>query len=247
MADRPPLVLLHGWPLDARMWAAQTTALGAEGLVVAPNFPGFGNEPPAPIPSLDDWARRISGTLRGQGIERAVLAGCSMGGYTALAMLRVDPSLVAGIALISARLAGDTPVFAAARAGTIADIERRGGSFLVDNTALLLGHASRHNEAMLAAIREMVSAATPRALIAAYRAIGSRPDVSAAVAQSSVPLAVIAGNDDVTFPIAEARAICTAVPRATFTEVAGAGHFSPMESPEAVNGALRDFWNAVSA
>lgn len=80
MAGRPPLVLLHAWPLDARMWQAQVLALGPEGPVLAPDLPGFGNEPLTPQPSLDDWARRLSGSLRGKGIQSAVLAGCSMGG-----------------------------------------------------------------------------------------------------------------------------------------------------------------------
>ena|SRR5271166_1011983 len=246
MAGRPALVLLHAWPLDARMWRHQVAALGGDGVVIAPNLPGFGSEPVA-TPSSDEWGRRLAAKLRGQGVDRAVVAGCSMGGYVALALLRVDPTLLAGIALISARLAGDTPVFTAARKGTIGDIERMGSSFLVFNTTLSLGPSSRKDPEIVAAIKEMVSSTKPAALIAAYRAIGARPDMTAEVAQSQVPLMVIAGTNDVTMSIDEARAICATVPRASFTEVPGAGHFSPMESPEVVTAALRDFWNAVPA
>lgn len=242
MGDRPALVLLHSWPLDARMWRRQLEGLGAEGTVLAPDLPGFGNTPPAPQPVMDEWARELSGTLRAQGIERAVVAGCSMGGYAALALLRVDPSLVAGIALISARLAADSPPFAAARRGTIADIERLGTGFLLETMPLSLGHAARQDAALVAEMRAMISDAPAPALIAGYRAIGARPDMTATIAQSQVPLAVIAGTDDVTFPIAEARAIKQAVPRARFTEIPGAGHFSPIESPDVVTQALREFW-----
>src|SRR5271165_5774730 len=52
MAGRSPLVLLHAWPLDARMWQDQGLALGPEGPVLAPDLPGFGNEPLTPQPSL---------------------------------------------------------------------------------------------------------------------------------------------------------------------------------------------------
>jgi pimeloyl-ACP methyl ester carboxylesterase len=245
MADRPALVLLHAWPLDARMWGNQITALGGDGMVLAPDLPGFGSEPAAQ-PSFDEWARRLAAKLRGQGVDKAVVTGCSMGGYVALALLRVDPTLLAGIALVSARLVGDSPVFAAARNGTISEIERLGSSFLVANTMLSLGHGSRKNPELVAAVQEMVSSAKPAALIAAYRTIGARPDMTAAVAQSQVPLAVIAGTNDVTMSIDEARAICAAVPRASFTEVPGAGHFSPMENPGAVTDALREFWNSAA-
>lgn len=247
MSGRPPLVLLHAWPVDARMWKSQVDALGSEGVVIAPDLPGFGGEPAAP-PSLDDWARRLSVKLRGQGVENAVVAGCSMGGYVALALLRVDPSLLAGIALVNSRAAADAPVVSAARSATIDRIQRGGGdtSFLVGDSALALSKATRRAKPeVVAAVRMMVADASAEAIVAAYRAIGSRPDMTAALAASDVPVALVAGIDDPVIPIGDARALAASIPRATFTPVPDAGHFSPMENPEVVTGALREFWNAT--
>jgi pimeloyl-ACP methyl ester carboxylesterase len=249
MADRPALILLHAWPLDARMWKNQVVALGADGAVVAPDLPGFGNEPAAP-PLLDDWARRLSGSLRGRGVKNAVVAGCSMGGYVTLALLRVDPELLAGIALVSSRAAADTPVVSAARSATIDRIQRGGGDtrFLVEDSALALSTATRQGRPeVVAAVRAMAADGSSEALIAAYRAIGARPDMTAALAASGVPLTLIAGVDDPIVPIGEARALAASIPRATFTPVPDAGHISPMENPEVVTAALREFWNSIPA
>ncbi|MBV8170494.1 MAG: alpha/beta fold hydrolase [Candidatus Eremiobacteraeota bacterium] len=242
---RAPLVLLHAWPLDHRMWDSQVQTLAGLGTVMAPDLPGFGKEPMTARPSLDDWAKKLSARLRSDGVDKAVVAGCSMGGYTALALLRVDPSLLAGIALVDSRLTADTPIVAAARGGTIGQIERTGTAFLVENTTLSLGPTARKNPDVIERVRTMVSDGNSAGLIAAYRAIGSRPDMSAAVSASDVPLAIIAGTDDVVVPIAEMRELAGAIPRARLTEVPGAGHFSPLESPEVVSDALRSFWESV--
>jgi pimeloyl-ACP methyl ester carboxylesterase len=248
MATRPALILLHAWPLDARMWSNQVAALGGQGVVGALDLPGFGGEREAGS-SLDDWARRLCATLRGQGLERALVAGCSMGGYVALAMLRLDPRLLAGIALVNSRTAADIPAISAGRSATIDRIERGGGdtTFLVEDSALALSRVTREAKPeVVAAVRAMVADASPDALITAYRAIGARPDMTASLAASEVPLALIAGADDPVIPIAEARAIAASIPRATFTMVPDAGHISPMENPAAVTGALRDFWDTVT-
>ena len=227
------------------MWSAQVEALGALGTVSAPDLPGFGKQPVTPRPSLDDWARGLSSHIRASGADKALVAGCSMGGYTALALLRVDPTLLAGVALIDSRLTADSPTVAAARVGTIGEIERTGTAFLVDNTMLSLGPLARQNPALRERIRTMVMDGSASGFIAAYRAIGGRPDMTAAVAASDVPMAFIAGTDDVVVPIAELRAAAAARPGARLTEVPGAGHFSPMESPEIVTAALREFWESV--
>ncbi|MBV8282123.1 MAG: alpha/beta fold hydrolase, partial [Candidatus Eremiobacteraeota bacterium] len=124
-AARPPLVLLHAWPLDARMWRAQLPALRAEGEVHALDLPGFGNAPASDEPAtMGGWAVILAADLRARGIERAAFAGCSMGGYAALSLLRIEPSMVAGIALISSRTPADSAAQQAARAEMIARIER---------------------------------------------------------------------------------------------------------------------------
>lgn len=43
-----PLVLLHAFPLNSRMWTAQAEALADERRVICPDYPGFGRSPQAP-------------------------------------------------------------------------------------------------------------------------------------------------------------------------------------------------------
>jgi pimeloyl-ACP methyl ester carboxylesterase len=242
-----PLILLHAWPLDARMWRSQVAALRHEGVIHALDLPGFGNEPDLDAPpSLDLWAGQMSEELRGMGISRAVFAGCSMGGYTALAMLRVDPSLVAGLALVNSRAAADTPEQADNRAATIERIGREGTDFVVESCALAVSPHTRESKPdVVAAMRVMASDASAEALMNAYRAIGERPDMRDELAGLELPVAIIAGEDDPVVPLAEARRLAESIPHASFTQVAQAGHIAAMEQPDVVTAALLEFWKSI--
>ncbi len=93
------VVLLHGWPLDERMWDPQVSALRAEGFdPVASRLYGRG-------PSIDGWAAQLLGEVE----EPFVAVGASMGGYAALALARRASERVPGIVLAGSRAAADTP------------------------------------------------------------------------------------------------------------------------------------------
>ena len=49
-----PLVLVHGFPLDNRIWEAQQAALSDKYRVIAPDLPGFGkSQPPKAFTMVD--------------------------------------------------------------------------------------------------------------------------------------------------------------------------------------------------
>jgi pimeloyl-ACP methyl ester carboxylesterase len=241
-----PLVLLHGLPLDARMWREQVAGLASAGTVLAPDLPGFGNAQLG-APDLADWAGRLSAWLRAQGIDRAAFAGCSMGGYTALALLRTDPALCAGFALINSKAAADSDDQRAARFANIERIRREGvGPFVASLIAQAVSpQTAERRQDVLAAVQEIGSAARAESVIVALQALAARPDSRALLAACGLPVAVIHGGEDRIIPVDEARSLAGAVPGATFTLVPEVGHFSPMESAQLVNDALAKFWQRV--
>src|ERR1043166_6951931 len=75
------LVLLHGFPLDSRMWNAQIETLANRWRVIAPDFRGFGESGetgPFTIAQLADDVHALVERLR---LGKIVLGGLSMGGY----------------------------------------------------------------------------------------------------------------------------------------------------------------------
>src|ERR671922_1114585 len=104
------ILLLHAWPLDARMWEPQLAALPNDVRVVAPNLPGFGgSEPVDAVATMRAAAERTLSELERAGIDRALVCGLSMGGYVAFELWRRSPDRVLGLVLANTRAVDDTP------------------------------------------------------------------------------------------------------------------------------------------
>jgi pimeloyl-ACP methyl ester carboxylesterase len=97
-----PLLLLHGWTATADLnWYSQYGALADAGFrVIALDHRGHGRGLRAYDDfRLTDCAEDAAGLLRALGVDRALLAGYSMGGPISLLLARAHPSLVRGIVL----------------------------------------------------------------------------------------------------------------------------------------------------
>src|SRR4051794_16033318 len=104
-----PLVLLHGFPLDRRMWDAQTEKLSDHYRVIAPDLRGFGQSrrsDPFTIESLADDTHLF---LEQLAAAPCVLAGLSMGGYVALAYAKKYAADLRGLVLVDTKAEADSP------------------------------------------------------------------------------------------------------------------------------------------
>src|SRR4051812_34430479 len=86
--DGPALVLLHGFPLDQRVWDAQRAALSDVCRFITPNLRGFGQSSSDQPFTMESLADDVHALLDSIGALPCVLGGLSMGGYVALAYAR---------------------------------------------------------------------------------------------------------------------------------------------------------------
>lgn len=81
----PPLALLHPLGADRRVWDPIVERLRDRRELIAIDLPGFGDSAPlAQTPTPKALAGAVAELLRSLGIERAHVAGNSLGGWTAL-------------------------------------------------------------------------------------------------------------------------------------------------------------------
>jgi pimeloyl-ACP methyl ester carboxylesterase len=97
---------------------------------------------------------------------------------------------------------------------------------------------------LVEATRQVMLAASPRGVAAALRGMAARPDVSAWLPEIDLPTLVICGREDAITSVEEMRSMAERLPQARFVEIAGAGHMAPLEQPQAVNQAIREFLGA---
>jgi pimeloyl-ACP methyl ester carboxylesterase len=243
-----PVVLLHGFPLDRAMWDAQIIALAQDFTVISPDLRGFGRSTLEPRDAetgvdMQRYAEDVLGTLDALGVkEPVVLAGFSMGGYVAWPIALQHLDRLRGLALCDTRAAGDTEEAAAGRRKMAEAVLAAGNAEpalgMLDK--LLSAEAHELRPDVVASVKEMMLRQSPEAIAAAQRGMARRPDVRSELAKITCPALCLVGQADAISKPNEMAEIAAALPNAKFVEVAG-GHMAPMENPEAVTEALREF------
>ena len=238
------ILFLHAFPLSSSMWDAQSDALSDRQRVVRFDARGFGGSAPAGGPlTMERIADDAAALLERLGVERAVVAGCSMGGYAALAFARRHPRRLAGLVLQDTKAGPDSEEAKTGRRSLATRVLAEGAPAAVEAfLPRLLGETThRERPELVARTREAILAAPPQSVADALHGLAEREDSRPALGSIRVPTLVIVGEEDVLTPPSEAEAIAAAVPGARLVRVARAGHLANLEDPQAVNAALRSF------
>jgi pimeloyl-ACP methyl ester carboxylesterase len=241
VAGRPdapgvPLILLHGWTLDWRMWLPQALALGERHLLVMPDRRGFGSSD-AP-PDLSQEAEDVAAIADHLGLDRFALIGLSQGAAIALDFAHRFPTRLAALVASGAPLPQlverDETIpldhyEAWARDGDLAALRRDWSTHELmrrDNaeTAPLI-------EAMLAdyAARDLLA---PSVLA---------PVPRAALARIEVPLLATTGTHDSAWRRDCAAALGELAPQGRFAPITGAGHLANLDRPQEFNRVVGHF------
>ena len=245
------LLLVHGFPLAGAMWQPQLEGLAAPGWrLLAPDLPGFGNNPgDDPPTSLDDYADALVALLDERSVSHAAVAGMSMGGYILLNLLARYRQRVSAAIFVATRAGADDPagrerrtrLAAAARAG---DREEIVAGF---SEALFAPGTAAERPELVEKVRRWMARATPAGLAAALLAMRDRPDYTARLSSFDLPALIIGGAEDRLLGTAPYQALIEGLPRAGGCLVAAAGHLANLEQPAAFNACLRKFLNQLPA
>jgi 3-oxoadipate enol-lactonase len=243
------LLLIHGFPLDGRLWDAQLSGLSSLVRVIAPDLRGSGRSeaPPGPY-GMEQYADDLEGLLDALDIRRAVVAGLSMGGYIAFALLRSHPDRIQALVLADTRAEPDSPQARSNRDAAALRVREIGpAAYAEEMLPRMLAPSSAANPRIRERALRMMAAQPVDGIVSALGGLRDRADSSALLADIRVPTLVIVGGDDSLTPPADARTMAAGIPGARLVEVPRAGHLSPLENPRAVNAALREFLRKVVA
>lgn len=242
-----PLLLVHGFPLDHRMWCGQLDGLGDIARVVALDLPGFGGTPPdsddGTATRMDAFADHVLALADALGFSTFVVGGLSMGGYVALAVARRRPERLSGLLLFDTRAEPDSDEARPAREELAIRVLAQGVEGLVDefSARLLAPRTLAERPHVVRAIGEMIRSASAVGVAAASRGMALRPDARPHLAAIRVPTLVVGGEEDRVTPPETIEKLAAAIPGAECLIVPGAGHLAPLEEPRLVNAGLRRF------
>ena len=239
-----PLLLLHAFPLNGKMFEPQIEALSAERRVILPDFPGFGHSPRTPAqPDVGYYAGCVRGLLDRLEIPRVVLGGVSMGGYVAFECVRSFPERISGLVLANTRPDADSEEIRSTRKEMALKVTEGGIGVLpeIQMERLLSPHTRENDDGLVEKVRAIILENTPDGAVAALGAMRERPDSTATLREIAVPTLVVGGEDDTISSPEVMGEMAGKIPGARHVTLPNAGHLSNLEDPDGFNEAVRKF------
>jgi 3-oxoadipate enol-lactonase/4-carboxymuconolactone decarboxylase len=240
-----PVVVLSGsLGSTLEVWEPQAAALSDEFRVVRYDTRGHGSSPAPDGPyTIADLGGDLLRLLDRLGVERAHVAGMSLGGMTAMWLAAHAPERVDRIALLcTSALLGPARMWADRAAAVRAEGFAPVTAGLPDRW-FTPGYAERHPD-VVARMREMMAGGSPEGYAACCDAIRGM-DLRADLGRIAAPALVVAGRQDPATPPDHAEAIAAGIGGARLHVLDGAAHLASWERAGAVNELLRGHFGAV--
>lgn len=228
-----PILLVPGLGCSARLYAGQIPALWQLGPVQVANH------------TTSDTMSGIAKAILAAAPPRFHLIGLSMGGYISFEIMRQAPERVIKLALLDTGSRADTPGQIARREKLILMAQEDRLSLVNEVLWPLLVHESRAGDRELRAVVDaMLSEVGAAAFIRQQRALIGRPDSRPGLGVIKSPTLVAVGDADKLTPPELSAEIAAGIPGARLETIAGSGHLSTLERPDAVT-ALLTGWLAA--
>jgi len=244
-----PVVLLHGFAEDGTIWNDQAEYLRSGCRLIIPDLPGTSLSTPSgtPATSMESMAETVLTILNHEGIDQCVLIGHSMGGYITLAFAEKYPDRLKGFGLFHSTAYPDSEEKKAARRKSNEFIRTNGAApFIRQSTPNLFAASTRTSRPdLIETMIDRYSGLAPDTLIAWYEAMIHRPDRTAVLRDSAIPVLFVIGKEDQAIQ-PEHTLQQSHLPSISHIHILQhSAHMGMLEEPDLSNNLLQSFLNFV--
>ena len=237
------IVFIHAVGYDLTYWDRQIEALSPEFDVVAFDLPGHGRSPGTPHEcTFENLSAVVSRVIRETGTRPVHLIGISFGGMIAQATVLAYPDLVRSLSLIgtASRFSEDGRTAMRGRAEAI----RKGGMASILQSSLerwFTPKTIQRRPDLIDRVTKTVLSDDPTVQAAIWDLIADDFDVHDRLSEIRCPTLVLVGEQDPSTPVSAASALADGIVGAEMQILSATSHMATIESPDAVNSALRRF------
>lgn len=247
-----PILFGHSYLWSASMWAPQIQAFSGEFHCIVPDLWGHGKSDSLPtIPySIEDLADVHYQLLDKLNIDRCAVVGLSVGGMWGVQLALTHPERVSALVLMDTSVAPDPAETQQRYLGMAAMVEQLGQfpeSMVEQIIPLFFAPATLENQPALVEGFKQQLLNWPiekiPSTVALSQTIFSRASLMERLSELSMPTLVMVGENDLSRPPHEAKAMAVAIPGCEYVVIPRAGHVPNLEQPELVNQVLYNFLN----
>ncbi|WP_131783768.1 alpha/beta fold hydrolase [Legionella gresilensis] len=239
IGEGKPLVLIHAFPTDKRLWSLQEKGLVKKFRIISLDLWGFGESSSVDgsTISMIHYADEIHQLLDYLHIEKAIIGGESMGGYIALAFLEKYPSQVEGLVLSNTQANDDDLDTKASREKLATEIIEKGSDEYVKKF-LTKALSPKATESTKAYLSHILVSQKPVALASALRGMAIRNKMFHALANTNIPILIITSDQDMIISSQRSEEMHAVAKNSQLITISNAGHLSNLEQPEQWNNAV---------
>ncbi len=243
--DGPPVLFIHGFPLDGTLWHPTAERLAGLYRCIMPDLRGHGRSSVAESMTIARYADDLVEVLAALEVrEPVVVVGLSMGGVIAFDLFRRHRARLRALVLVDAR-ANEEPPEGVARRHALAELVLREGSRAAAEALIGPLFAPGVAPALRQEWYERMAATPPVGVAAAARALAAREDSRPTLPRIDCPTLVVAGAEDAITPVELLREIHTRIRGSRFAVIPGAGHLPPIEQPDRFAAVLAEFLQSL--
>jgi len=241
--DGPPVVFSHGFLMDHTMFDAQVAAVRDTHRVITWDERAFGDTEYDGEPfTYWDSAADVLGLLDHLGVERAVLAGMSQGGFLSLRAALLAPERVRALVLLDTQAGVDDPDTLAGYRQmletwtTVGPIDE-----LVDIVANIIIAEPEENARWIAIWKER----TTEPLVHAGACLIERDDITDRLGEITCPALVVHGTSDTAISMERAEQLAAGLSGAGPVVAVPGAHAANLTHPEPVTAAIVEFLGSL--
>ena len=238
-----PVFLVHGFGEDGTIWNNQVDYLKTKFKLIVPDLPGSGNSAMIGDMSMEGMAEVIHSIIHEEDLDKATILGHSMGGYITLALAEKYWNHVDAFGLIHSTAFADSEEKKVVRSKGIEFILKNGAfEFLKTATPNLFSEEFKDKQPGF--VGEYISSLdnfSPVALVKYYDAMIQRPDRTAILKSTTVPVLFIMGKYDNAIPVNDGLKQCHLPGKVYFHILKHSGHMGMLEESAATNCILEKF------
>lgn len=246
---RTPVLLIHGFPFDHRMWKPQLEYFSDRYRMIAPDLQGFGKSPSTQdAVFMDHFAEDLKAVIDELKCGPVHLCGFSMGGYVALRFIDMYPDLCYSLTLVNTRAEADDNNVKFKRFQQCKQIQEGKYTNFAENhlKAVFMGKTLHDNADITNQVREIVMSQDPKSVCKTLVAMAARMDSHENIKKIKVPTLIMAGEEDSIVPLQCSKRMQEGIPGAKVLVVPDSAHMVNLENANVFNSEYAKFLEGIA-